>query len=162
MKKFTAKKRILITNDDGIYAPGLELLEHVAREITEDIWVVAPDQEKSGASHSVSLTSPIRIRQVGNKRYQITGTPTDCVLIALSQCMADRPPDVILSGINNGANLAEDLSYSGTVAAAMEGTMLGVRAIALSQIRPSGQQANFAPASRRRRIREYFGMPRTI
>lgn len=147
MKKLNTEKRILITNDDGLHAPGLALLEDIARKFTEDIWVVAPDQEKSGTSHSVSLTSPIRMRQVGDKRYQVSGTPTDCVLIALSECMADRPPDVVLSGINNGANLAEDLSYSGTVAAAMEGTMLGIRAIALSQIRPAGQQANFAPAS---------------
>ncbi len=140
------EQRILIVNDDGIHAPGLALLEAIAREITDDVWVVAPDHERSGASHSISITFPIRMRQLDEKRYQITGTPTDCVLMALSEFMTDGPPSVILSGINNGSNLAEDLSYSGTVAAAMEGAVRNIRAIALSQIREPGRQAVFAPA----------------
>lgn len=138
--------RILIVNDDSIYAPGLALLEEIAREITDDVWVVAPDHERSGASHAISITVPIRMWQLDEKRYQIAGTPTDCVLMALSELMTDGLPDVILSGINNGANLAEDLSYSGTVAAAMEGAIRGIRAIALSQIRDAGRQADFGPA----------------
>ncbi|MEX2481764.1 MAG: 5'/3'-nucleotidase SurE [Gammaproteobacteria bacterium] len=140
--------RILITNDDGIHAPGIELLESIAREISDDVWVVAPDAERSGAGHSVSLTLPIRMRQLGPKRYQIGGTPTDCVLMALWQFMTDTPPTIILSGINSGANLAEDVSYSGTIAAAMEGTLLGIRSIALSQLRPPGGVVDFAPAAR--------------
>ena len=140
------QQRILLVNDDGIHAPGLALLEEIAREITADVWVVAPDHERSGASHSISITFPIRMRQLDEKRYQIAGTPTDCVLMTLSEFMTDGPPSVILCGINNGANLAEDLSYSGTVAAAMEGAIHGMRAIALSQIRESGRQADFGPA----------------
>ena len=139
------KPRILITNDDGIHAPGIAVLEDIARAITDDVWVVAPDQEKSGAGHSISLTHPIRMRQLGDKRYQIAGTPTDCVLMALSQFMTG-PPTVLLSGINSGANLAEDVSYSGTIAAAMEGTQFGIRSIAFSQLRGADGQADFAPA----------------
>ena len=138
--------RILITNDDGIHAPGLELLESIARDITDDVWVVAPDGERSGAGHSVSLTMPIRMRQLGPKRYQVTGTSTDCVLMALWEFMTDGPPTVVLSGINSGANLGEDVTYSGTCAAAMEGTLLGIRSIAMSQIRPPGGAPDFAPA----------------
>jgi 5'-nucleotidase len=138
--------RILITNDDGIHAPGIELLEGIARTLSEDVWVVAPDQERSGAGHSISLSLPIRMRQLGPKRYEVMGTPTDCVLMALHEFMTDGPPSLILSGINSGANLAEDVSYSGTCAAAMEGTLLGIRSIALSQIRQPGVAANFAPA----------------
>ncbi len=142
----TAKHRILITNDDGIHAPGIAVLETIARTFTDDVWVVAPDQEKSGAGHSISITHPIRMRQLDDKRYQITGTPTDCVLMAVSQFMTDGPPTVLLSGINSGANLAEDVTYSGTIAAAMEGTLLGIRSIALSQIRALDGVADFAPA----------------
>ena len=139
--------RILITNDDGIHAPGIELLEKIARTLTDDVWVVAPDQERSGAGHSISLTLPIRMRQLGPKRYEVAGTPTDCVLMALSQCMSDGPPTLLLSGINSGANLAEDVTYSGTIAAAMEGTLFGIRSIALSQVRAPGAVADFAPAA---------------
>lgn len=138
--------RILITNDDGILSPGLALLEEIAREFTDDVWVVAPDGERSGAGHSVSITNPIRMRQLAPKRYQVGGTPTDCVLMALWQFMTDGHPTVLLSGINSGANLGEDLTYSGTIAAAMEGTQLGIRSIALSQIRPPGGVADYTPA----------------
>lgn len=148
MTRHSPKPRILITNDDGIHAPGIAALEEIARAFTDDVWVVAPDQEKSGAGHSVSLTHPIRMRQLDDKRYQIAGTPTDCVLMAVSQFMTDGPPGILLSGINSGANLAEDVSYSGTIAAAMEGTQLGIRSIALSQLRALDGQADFAPAMR--------------
>lgn len=141
------QKRILITNDDGIHAPGLELLETIACTITDDVWVVAPDAEKSGASHSISVTHPIRIHKLGAKRYQVSGTPTDCVLMALRELMNDGLPDVILSGINSGANLAEDVSYSGTIAAAMEGALLGIPSIALSQLRGPDRIPDFAPAA---------------
>ena len=147
MNNSAQQHRILITNDDGIHAPGLELLESIAREISDDVWVVAPDNERSGAGHSVSLTVPIRMRQLGPQRYQIGGTPTDCVLMALWQFMTDGHPTIILSGINSGANLGEDVSYSGTIAAAMEGTLLGIRSIALSQLRQPGGITDFAPAA---------------
>jgi 5'-nucleotidase len=148
MNTSTVKHRILITNDDGIHSPGLDLLEQIARDITDDVWVVAPDGERSGAGHSVSISNPIRMRQLAPQRYQVGGTPTDCVLMALWQFMTDGPPTVVLSGINSGANLGEDLTYSGTIAAAMEGTQLGIRSIALSQIRPPGGVADYAPAQR--------------
>ena len=124
--------RILLTNDDGINAPGLITLEAIARELSDDIWVVAPSEEQSGAGHSLTLTRPLRIRQHGERRFSVTGTPTDSVMLALGKVM-DVKPDLILSGVNRGANLAEDVTYSGTVAAAMEGTLAGIRSIALSQ-----------------------------
>ncbi len=147
MSKSHPHLRILITNDDGIYAPGIALLEQIALTITDDVWVVAPDQERSGAGHSISLTLPIRMRQLDARHYQVAGTPTDCVLMALSQVMSNAPPTLLLSGINSGANLAEDVTYSGTIAAAMEGTLFGIRAIALSQLRAPGAVADFAPAT---------------
>ncbi|MCJ9430259.1 5'/3'-nucleotidase SurE [Kordiimonas marina] len=130
-------KRILISNDDGIRAPGLEILERVARQFSDDVWVVAPEDEQSGASHSLTLTRPLRVRELGPKRWAISGTPTDCVMMALNKIMADNLPTLILSGVNRGGNLAEDVTYSGTVSVAMEGTLAGIPSIALSQcIRP--------------------------
>ena len=125
--------RILLTNDDGINARGLDLLETVARSFSDDIWVVAPMEEQSGAGHSLTLTEPVRLRRHDNRRFSVRGTPTDAVMLALSHIMKDSPPDLVLSGINRGANLAEDVTYSGTVSAAMEGALAGVRSIALSQ-----------------------------
>ena len=125
--------RILLTNDDGINARGLDLLETVARTFSDDIWVVAPTEEQSGAGHSLTLSKPVRVRRHDNCRFSVTGTPTDAVMLALAHIMKDSPPDLILSGINRGANLAEDVTYSGTVSAAMEGALAGVRSIALSQ-----------------------------
>jgi 5'-nucleotidase len=125
--------RILLTNDDGVNARGLKLLETVARRFSDDIWIVAPTEEQSGAGHSLTLTTPVRLRRHDDRRFSVTGTPTDAVMLALAHIMKDDPPDVILSGINRGANLAEDVTYSGTVSAAMEGALAGVRSIALSQ-----------------------------
>jgi len=125
--------RILLTNDDGYYAPGLKVLEAIAASFSEDVWIVAPADEQSGAGHSLTLTRPIRVRKHGDKRYAVAGTPTDAVMMALAKIMKDTPPDLILSGVNRGANLAEDVTYSGTVSAAMEGALAGVRSIALSQ-----------------------------
>lgn len=124
--------RILVTNDDGFYAPGLQVLEKIARELSDDVWIVAPESEQSGASHSLTLSDPLRLRQHDPRRHAVRGTPTDCVLMAVKNIM-DRPPDLLLSGVNRGQNLAEDVTYSGTIAAAMEGTVLGIRSIALSQ-----------------------------
>lgn len=125
--------RILLTNDDGVNARGLKLLETVARRFSDDIWIVAPTEEQSGAGHSLTLTTPVRLRTHDERRFSVTGTPTDAVMLALAHVMKDLKPDVILSGINRGANLAEDVTYSGTVSAAMEGALAGVRSIALSQ-----------------------------
>src|SRR5436190_18286912 len=125
--------RILITNDDGVNARGLRLLESVVRQFTDDIWIVAPSEEQSGAGHSLTLTTPVRLRRHDEKRFSVSGTPTDAVMMALAHIMKDSPPDLILSGVNRGANLAEDVTYSGTVSAAMEGALAGVPSIALSQ-----------------------------
>src|SRR5438094_3041724 len=125
--------RILISNDDGIDAPGIRILEKVARELSTDVWVVAPELEQSGASHSLTTRRPLRVNEVARQRYAVDGTPTDCVLIAVKRLLRDRPPDLVLAGINAGSNVGEDMTYSGTVAAAMEATLLGIPAMALSQ-----------------------------
>ncbi|MBA4040604.1 MAG: 5'/3'-nucleotidase SurE [Sphingobium sp.] len=125
--------RILLTNDDGYHAPGLKVLEEIAATLSDDVWIVAPADEQSGAGHSLTLTRPLRVRQHGARRFAVAGTPTDAVMMALAKIMADAKPDLILSGVNRGANLAEDVTYSGTVSAAMEGALAGVRSIALSQ-----------------------------
>ncbi len=122
--------RLLISNDDGILARGLECLERAARPLG-DVWVVAPDREQSATSHSLTLHHPLRPVQLGDQRWQVDGTPTDCVMVAISALLPDRP-DFVLSGINHGPNMGEDVLYSGTVAAAMEGLALGVPSIAVS------------------------------
>lgn len=124
--------RILLTNDDGIHAEGLAVLERIARRFTDDVWVVAPETDQSGLAHSLSLSEPLRLRQVGERSFALRGTPTDCVIMAARRVMPE-PPDLVLSGINAGSNVADDVTYSGTIAGAMEGTMLGIRSIALSQ-----------------------------
>ncbi len=124
--------RILVTNDDGINADGLAVLEEIAAGLGGEIWVVAPESEQSGASRSLSLSQPLRVREHGNKRFSVQGTPADCVLMAVRHLMPEVP-ELILSGVNRGQNIADDVTYSGTIAAAMEGTALGIRSIALSQ-----------------------------
>lgn len=126
--------RILVTNDDGINAPGLVALEAIAAELSDDVWVVAPAEEQSGAGHSLTLSQPVRLRGVGPRRFAVKGTPTDCVMLALGAVLEDHKPDLILSGVNRGGNLAEDVTYSGTVSAAMEGCLAGIRSIAMSQV----------------------------
>jgi 5'-nucleotidase len=125
--------RILLTNDDGINAPGLATLERIARHLSDDIWIVAPESEQSGASHSLTLADPLRLREIDDRRFEVDGTPADSVLLAVRKIMP-APPDLVLSGVNRGQNLADDVTYSGTVAAAMEGTALGLKSIALSQV----------------------------
>jgi len=127
------KLRILVCNDDGIHSPGLAVAEDIARSLTDDIWVVAPETEQSGASHSLTLTLPLRLRHAGYQRYALSGTPTDCVMMAGIHIMKDSLPDLVISGVNRGFNVADDVTYSGTVAAAMEGTVLGIASVALSQ-----------------------------
>lgn len=125
--------RILLTNDDGVNAPGLEVLERIATRFSSDLWVVAPSEEQSGAGHSLTLTQPVRLRKLGERRFCVTGTPTDSVMMGLAWILRDERPDLILSGVNRGANLGEDVTYSGTVSAAMEGALAGIPSIALSQ-----------------------------
>src|SRR5215470_11436338 len=125
--------RILVTNDDGINAPGLKVLEKVARSLSRQVWVVAPEAEQSGAAHSLTLRRPLRVRRLSARRFAVDGTPTDCVLLAVHSIMPKRP-DLVLSGINRGSNLGEDITYSGTIAAAMEATLLEIPAIAMSQV----------------------------
>ena len=125
--------RILLTNDDGVNATGLKVLETIARAFSDDVWIVAPTEEQSGAGHSLTLTVPVRVRRLGERRFCVTGTPTDAVMMGLAEIMKDAPPDLILSGVNRGANLGEDVTYSGTVSAAMEGALAGIPSIALSQ-----------------------------
>jgi 5'-nucleotidase len=125
--------RILITNDDGIHSPGLAVAETIARSLTGDVWVVAPETEQSGASHSLTLALPLRLRQVETQKFAVTGTPTDCVMMGVAEILKDRKPDLVISGVNRGSNIADDVTYSGTIAGAMEGTSLGIRSIALSQ-----------------------------
>jgi 5'-nucleotidase len=141
-----AQCRILISNDDGIDSPGIKLLEKIARDLSDDVWVVAPEQEQSGASHSLTTRHPLRLRETARRRYAVDGTPTDCVLIAVKRLLRDRPPDLVLSGINAGSNVGEDLTYSGTVAAAMEATLLGIPAIALSQDYRDGEALSWETA----------------
>ncbi len=124
--------RILITNDDGIHAPGLNACEEIARELSDEVWIVAPESDQSGVSHSLSLNDPLRLREVGERHFAVKGTPTDCVIMGVRHIMP-AVPDVVLSGVNRGRNCAEDVTYSGTVAGAMEGTVLGIPSFALSQ-----------------------------
>jgi 5'-nucleotidase len=132
--------RILVTNDDGIHSPGLAVAEAIARELSGDVWVVAPETEQSGASHSLTLAAPLRLRQVAERRYAVTGTPTDCVMMACLHILKDAQPGLILSGVNWGSNMADDVTYSGTIAGAMEGCALGIPSIALSQAYDEGNR----------------------
>jgi 5'-nucleotidase len=137
--------RILITNDDGIHAEGLAALERIAAKLDGEVWVCAPEYEQSGASRALTLAEPIRVRALGERRFATTGTPTDCVMLALSELMAGKKPDLVLSGVNRGANVAEDVTMSGTVAGAIEGMAMGIPAIALSQTwGPAALEPDFA------------------
>ncbi len=128
--------RILITNDDGINAPGLQVLEAIAAEIAGpdgEVWTVAPAFEQSGVAHCISYTHPTMIAKLGPRRYAAEGSPADCVLAGLHDVLSDGPPDLVLSGVNRGNNAAENAMYSGTVGGAMEAALHGLPAIALSQ-----------------------------
>ena len=125
--------RILCTNDDGIHAPGLKIVEQIARALSDDVWVVAPELDQSGVSHSLSLNDPLRLREVGPRHFAVRGTPTDCVIMGSRHILGEKGPDLVLSGVNKGRNVAEDVVYSGTIAGALEGTILGIPSFALSQ-----------------------------
>ncbi len=125
--------RILVTNDDGIHAEGLDICEKIARSLSDDVWVIAPEYDQSGVAHSLSLNDPLRLRQVEERRFAVRGTPTDCVIMGVRHLLNGHDPDLVLSGVNRGRNAGEDVIYSGTIAGAMEGTVLGLPSIALSQ-----------------------------
>ena len=125
--------RILCTNDDGINAPGLKVIEQIARALSDDVWIVAPELDQSGVSHSLSLNDPLRLREVSPRHFAVRGTPTDCVIMGARHILGDKLPDLVLSGVNKGRNVAEDVVYSGTIAGALEGTILGFPSFALSQ-----------------------------
>jgi 5'-nucleotidase len=159
--------RILITNDDGIHAPGLEACEQIARDLGGEVWVVAPETDQSGVAHSLSLNDPLRLREIDDRRFAVKGTPTDCVIMGIRYIMKELP-DLVLSGVNRGRNCAEDVTYSGTVAGAMEGTVLGVPSFALSQSYSFANRTNpcwetsirFAPDLIRRVLAA--GIPRDV
>ncbi len=136
--------RILLTNDDGINAPGLAVLERIAARFSEDVWICAPAEEQSGAGHSLTLNRPVRLKQHDARRFSVTGTPTDAVTMALKKLLPG-PPEIILSGVNRGANLGDDVTYSGTVSAAFEGALAGVRSIAFSQVYASEGAGDAVP-----------------
>lgn len=141
--------RALISNDDGIHSPGLAALDAAAREAGFETFIVAPDREQSASSHALTMRRPLRVVQIGPNSWTVDGTPTDCVNLALSSILKDRRPDLVLSGINSGPNLGDDVTYSGTVACAFEGTLLGVRSIAFSlDWRRDGGAPDFTEAGR--------------
>ncbi len=125
--------RILVTNDDGIHSEGLDACAEIARALSDDVWIVAPEYDQSGVSHSLSLNDPLRLRPVAERRFAVKGTPTDCVIMGSKHILKDHPPDLVLAGVNRGRNAGEDVIYSGTVAGAVEGTILGIPSFALSQ-----------------------------
>ncbi|HXW70419.1 MAG TPA: 5'/3'-nucleotidase SurE [Methylocella sp.] len=125
--------RILITNDDGIHAPGLAVLERIASTLSDDVFIIAPEYDQSGAAHSLTINDPLRLRKISPRHYAVKGTPTDCVIMGVRRLLEGATPDLVLSGVNNGQNVAEDLAYSGTVAGALEAASLGVPSLALSQ-----------------------------
>ena len=140
--------RILLTNDDGINAPGLNVLERIARQFSDDVWICAPSEEQSGAGHSLTLTRPVRLHKHAERRFSVSGTPTDALTMGLKKVLP-APPDLILSGVNRGANLGDDVTYSGTVSAAIEGALAGIRSIAFSQVYSKegmGDDVSFAAA----------------
>jgi 5'-nucleotidase len=159
--------RILITNDDGVHAPGLAVLEKIARALSDEVWIVAPEYDQSGVSHSLSLNDPLRLRQIGDRHYAVKGTPTDCVIMGARHIMKDLP-DLVLSGVNRGRNAGEDVLYSGTVAGAKEAAVLGIPSFALSQAYSSSKglepywetPIQHAPDIIRRVLKQ--GMPRDV
>jgi 5'-nucleotidase len=160
--------RILVTNDDGIHAEGLDVCEKIARVLSDDVWVVAPEYDQSGVAHSLTLNDPLRLRQIAERRFAVRGTPTDCIIMGARHVLNGKGPDLVLSGVNRGRNAGEDVIYSGTVAGAVEGTVIGVPSLALSQAYASrsGREPywetslHYAPDIIRRAVAK--GIPRDV
>ena len=145
MKKIFKKvDRVMLVNDDGIDAPGFEILKTIAQEIANEIWVFAPKKDKSGAGRSITLRNDIKVIKREERVFEVDGTPTDCVILALNHFMKSEMPNLVLSGVNAGRNAADDVTYSGTVGAAWEATVLGVQGIALSQMYDKKFGMNFS------------------
>jgi 5'-nucleotidase len=152
--------RILLTNDDGIHAPGLALLERIARRLSDDVWVCAPAEEQSGTGHSLTLHMPVRLNEHGERRFAVAGTPTDAINLALRKLFTDRKPDLVISGINAGENLGDDVTYSGTISAAFEAALAGIKAVALSQaMRDAGHGFSAAEHWAERVLAPLLGVP---
>lgn len=145
-QKPLAGQRILVTNDDGIHAPGLAVSVAIAESLSDDVWVVAPDKDQSGTGHAMTVTAPLRLRDEGAQRFAVTGTPTDCVIMAMGHVLKDKKPDLIISGVNRGMNIADDVTYSGTIGAAIEGTLFDVPSLALSQMTKPGEEVQWSTA----------------
>lgn len=137
------RHRILLTNDDGYTSEGIQVLADALERMAE-VWIVAPNSEQSGVSHALTLDRPLRLERLGERRFAVDGTPTDCVTLGISNLMQGRPPDLVVSGINFGGNMGVDVHYSGTVSAAFEGVILGFPALAVSQVRGEGLSFHFA------------------
>ncbi|MBW7471974.1 5'/3'-nucleotidase SurE [Marinobacter sp. M216] len=141
-------QRILITNDDGINAPGLAVLEAIANNLAEEVWVVAPEHDRSGAGQSISIHDPLRVYETGPRRFAVSGTPADCVLYSLAKWFEESPPDLVLSGVNCGANISDSVQYSGTVGAVLSAVHMDIPAIALSQAFLSREGIQWDPVRR--------------
>ncbi|MFN3581644.1 MAG: 5'/3'-nucleotidase SurE [Pseudomonas sp.] len=138
-------KRVLLTNDDGWRGPGMKVMEEIALQIAEEVWIISPDLDQSGVSMSITLHSPLRVHHMGERRLSVSGTPSDCVLLAIGELMPE-PPDLLLSGVNAGANISDSVAYSGTIGGALTGTLLGIPAIALSQAYHKGDDIHWDTA----------------
>lgn len=138
-------KRVLLTNDDGWRGPGLKVMEEIAVQIAEEVWIVSPDLDQSGVSMSVTLHHPLRLHSFGERRFSVTGTPADCVLLGVSELMPE-PPELVLSGVNHGANFSDSVAFSGTIGGALTATLLNIPAIALSQAYHRGVPAHWDTA----------------
>lgn len=136
----------MVTNDDGYAAAGIRTLTKIAEQLSDDVWVVAPETNQSGVGHGLTIRRPLRARALGERHFAVDGTPTDCVMLGLQNLVKGKPVDLVLSGINHGSNLADDITYSGTVAAAMEATLCRTKAIAFSSLAEYGQAPHWATA----------------
>jgi 5'-nucleotidase len=136
--------RVLVTNDDGVDAPGLAVIERLADQLADEVWVVVPMTDQSGVGQGISMHHPLRVTEYGTRRYALTGTPADCVMVAMADWLRDSPPDLVLSGVNWGANLSDSVMYSGTVGAVLAADHLGLPAIALSQAFTDRSAVDFA------------------
>lgn len=139
-------KRVLLTNDDGWRGPGLKILEDIAEQIADEVWIISPDLDQSGVSMSITLHSPLRVHQFDERRFSVSGTPSDCVLLAVGELMP-VPPDLVLSGVNAGANISDSVAYSGTIGGALTATLMGIPSIALSQAYHKGNEINWETAA---------------
>tara|TARA_R110000796_G_scaffold128939_3_gene244587 strand:+ start:4932 stop:5771 length:840 start_codon:yes stop_codon:yes gene_type:complete len=139
-------KRVLLTNDDGWRGPGLKILEEIAEQIADEVWIISPDLDQSGVSMSITLHSPLRVHQFDERRFSVSGTPSDCVLLAVGELMP-VPPDLVLSGVNAGANISDSVAYSGTIGGALTATLMGIPSIALSQAYHKGNEIHWETAA---------------